>query len=143
MISRLFCGFCNLFFLMWAQIFFVTSLRGSGSEPTTLASSAEGCIGFIKALLLFPLPAAFPAALAISLSCDLRLDENVLQGIVFDAEGVYSPFAKIRVAQSCPGAGKIVSRRVEVRRTTREVCREFGGGAWTRTTDLRIMRPSL
>jgi hypothetical protein len=24
-----------------------------------------------------------------------------------------------------------------------EVIEEFGGGAWTRTTDLRIMRPSL
>src|ERR1019366_6458491 len=33
-----------------AQIFFVTSLRGSGSVPTILARSSEGCIGFIKAL---------------------------------------------------------------------------------------------
>src|SRR5216117_3030753 len=35
---------------MWAQIFFVTSLRGSGSVPTILARCSEGCIGFIKAL---------------------------------------------------------------------------------------------
>src|SRR5947207_9839748 len=35
---------------MYAQIFFVTSLRGSGSVPTMLASSSEGCMGFIKAL---------------------------------------------------------------------------------------------
>jgi hypothetical protein len=36
-ISRLFCGFCSLCFLMCTQIFFVTSLRGSGSVPTILA----------------------------------------------------------------------------------------------------------
>src|SRR5881296_2977667 len=35
---------------MLAQIFFVTSLRGSGSVPTILAKCSEGCIGFIKAL---------------------------------------------------------------------------------------------
>src|SRR5712671_6569400 len=35
---------------MYAQIFFVTSLRGSGSVPTMLASCSEGCMGFIKAL---------------------------------------------------------------------------------------------
>jgi hypothetical protein len=33
---------------MCTQIFFVTSLRGSGSVPTILARSSEGCIGFIK-----------------------------------------------------------------------------------------------
>jgi hypothetical protein len=31
------------------------------------------------------------------------LDEKVLLGIVFDAEEVYSPFGKIRVAESCTG----------------------------------------
>src|SRR5882757_1130746 len=35
---------------MYAQIFFVTSLRGSGSVPTMLANCSEGCMGFIKAL---------------------------------------------------------------------------------------------
>src|ERR1022692_3421201 len=35
---------------MCAQIFFVTSVRGSGSVPTILARCSEGCIGFIKAL---------------------------------------------------------------------------------------------
>src|ERR1022692_1773434 len=49
-ISRLFFGFWRSCFLMCAQIFFVTSLRGSGSVPTILARSSEGCIGFIKAL---------------------------------------------------------------------------------------------
>src|SRR5712692_3147878 len=49
-ISRLFFGFCSLCFLMCAQIFFVTSLRGSGSVPTILARCSEGRIGFINAL---------------------------------------------------------------------------------------------
>src|ERR1700722_593419 len=49
-ISRLFFGFCSLCFLMCAQIFFVTSVRGSGSVPTILAKCSEGCMGFIKAL---------------------------------------------------------------------------------------------
>src|SRR6476620_4421889 len=51
---------------MWAQIFLVTSLRGSGSEPTTLARCSDGCIGFIKALLVFVF--ALPAVFGISLS---------------------------------------------------------------------------
>src|ERR1039457_4331477 len=37
-ISRLFFGFWRSCFLMCAQIFFVTSLRGSGSVPTILAN---------------------------------------------------------------------------------------------------------
>src|SRR5450432_2207567 len=49
-ISRLFFGFLSLCFLICAQIFFVTSVRGSGSVPTILARCSEGCIGFIKAL---------------------------------------------------------------------------------------------
>src|SRR5580765_4855381 len=50
---------------MWAQIFLVTSLRGSGSEPTTLARCSDGCIGFIKALPLsvFALPPVFGISL--------------------------------------------------------------------------------
>src|SRR5258708_1353189 len=35
---------------MCAQIFFATSLRGSGSVPTILVRCSEGCIGFIEAL---------------------------------------------------------------------------------------------
>src|SRR5689334_19928765 len=58
-ISRLFFGFWSLFFLMCAQIFFVTSLRGSGWEPTIFARCSEGCMGFMKALFAFVLPAAF------------------------------------------------------------------------------------
>jgi hypothetical protein len=38
---------------MCAQIFFVTSLRGSGSAPTIFASCSEGCMGFINALFFF------------------------------------------------------------------------------------------
>jgi hypothetical protein len=44
---------------MCAQTFFVTSLRGSGSVPTILASSSDGCMGFMNALFVFALPAGF------------------------------------------------------------------------------------
>src|SRR5437868_9284392 len=58
-ISRLFFGFWSLFFLVCAQIFLVTSLRGSGSIPTIFARCSEGCMGFMKPLFAFALPAAF------------------------------------------------------------------------------------
>jgi hypothetical protein len=54
-----FVGFCSLCFLMCAQIFFVTSLRGSGSVPTILARCSEGCMGFMNALFFFALLAGF------------------------------------------------------------------------------------
>jgi hypothetical protein len=44
---------------MCAQTFFVTSLRGSGSVPTILASCSDGCMGFMNALFVFALPADF------------------------------------------------------------------------------------
>jgi hypothetical protein len=44
---------------MYAQIFFVTSLRGSGSVPTILAKCSEGCIGFMNALFFFAVLAGF------------------------------------------------------------------------------------
>src|SRR5437868_13127690 len=52
-ISRLFEGFWRLWLLMYSQIRFVISVRGSGSDPTIWASSGEGRIGFIKAGLSF------------------------------------------------------------------------------------------
>src|SRR5438309_12108143 len=58
-ISRLFFGFCNLCFLMCAQIFFVTSVRGSAAVPTILARCSEGCIGFMNALFFVAFPAVF------------------------------------------------------------------------------------
>src|SRR4051794_6188612 len=59
MISRLFCGFLSLWFLMCAQTFFVTSLRGSGSLPTIFASCSEGLIGFINPLFVFGFACCF------------------------------------------------------------------------------------
>ena len=41
------------------QTFFVTSLRGSGSVPTILASCSDGCMGFMNALFVLALPAGF------------------------------------------------------------------------------------
>src|SRR5579862_7479015 len=51
-ISLLLLGFCCLCFLMWAHIFFVTSVLGSGSVPTISASWADGRIGFMNALFV-------------------------------------------------------------------------------------------
>src|SRR6266404_623515 len=55
---------------MYAQIFFVTSLRGSGSVPTILDRCSEGCMGFIKAL--FVLGAVFAFAIFHSPSSGKR-----------------------------------------------------------------------
>src|ERR1035437_193304 len=37
------------FFLMYAQIFFVSSVRGIGDIPTTAPTTASGCTGFMNA----------------------------------------------------------------------------------------------
>src|SRR5947209_17796208 len=51
-ISRLFCGFCRLFFLICVQILLTASVRGKGLSPTTCANSFDGCNGFIRPELL-------------------------------------------------------------------------------------------
>src|SRR5882757_4862983 len=57
---------CSLFFLMYAQILLVTSVRGSGVEPMIAASGPVGISGFMNAALglraLFFLAAFFGAA---------------------------------------------------------------------------------
>jgi hypothetical protein len=50
---RLFFLSCSPFFLMYAQSFFVTSVRGNGLVPTTSLSAALGVIGFMNAALGF------------------------------------------------------------------------------------------
>ena len=40
---------CRLFFFMYIQSFFVTSVRGIGLVPTTAPSCSLGCIGFMNA----------------------------------------------------------------------------------------------
>src|SRR5690606_31436287 len=49
LILRRLAGSCKSCFLMYSQIFLVTSVRGSGSDPMTAASSALGVSGFMKA----------------------------------------------------------------------------------------------
>src|SRR5258708_25080229 len=66
---------------MCSQIFFVTSLRGSGSVPTILARCSEGCIGFIKALF-FALGVVF-AIFALH-PCRKRASNSAITGIVTD-----------------------------------------------------------
>jgi hypothetical protein len=56
---------------MCAQIFFVTSLRGSGFAPTISASCSEGCMGFMNALFVFFFFFAVLAAFAIDFSPEL------------------------------------------------------------------------
>src|SRR5690606_38339002 len=51
LILRRFLGSCRSCFLMYSQIFLVTSVRGSGSEPITAARVALGVRGFMKAAL--------------------------------------------------------------------------------------------
>src|SRR4029077_7777546 len=48
LIMRRFFASCSLFFLMYAHSFLVTSVRGSGLDPTTSPSAALGCIGFMN-----------------------------------------------------------------------------------------------
>src|SRR5215212_11715291 len=62
-ISRLFSGFWRLLALMYSHTLLTTSVRGSGEEPTTAASSFDGCSGFIRAGLTF-LPNELLPALA-------------------------------------------------------------------------------
>src|SRR5690242_14184570 len=49
LIMRRFFASCRLFFLMYCQSFFVTSVRGIGFVPTTDPSCADGVIGFMNA----------------------------------------------------------------------------------------------
>src|SRR4051794_31927350 len=62
MISRLFCGFWSLCFLMYSHTLLTTSGRGKGAEPTMAANSGEGCNGLRKAEVAFlpSLGSAFP-----------------------------------------------------------------------------------
>src|SRR5262245_58047714 len=53
LIIRLFFLSWRPFFLMYAQSFFVTSVRGIAFAPTTSASVALGVTGFMKAALGF------------------------------------------------------------------------------------------
>jgi hypothetical protein len=77
--------------LICAQIFFVTSLRGSGSVPTILARCSEGCIGFIKALFF-----ALGVVFAISLSVHGASVPNfAITGIVMDQVGRWRVKAKV------------------------------------------------
>src|ERR1700741_4368762 len=50
---RLFLASCRPFFLMYAQSFLVTSVRGIGLSPITSPSAALGVMGFMKAALAF------------------------------------------------------------------------------------------
>src|ERR1039458_5716717 len=61
MLRRFFLSW-SPFFLMYAQIFFVSSVRGIGVNPTTAPSTASGWTGFMNAA--FGLRFAFFAFLA-------------------------------------------------------------------------------
>lgn len=50
---RLFLGSCNLFFLIYAQSFLITSVLGMGPDPMTASSSALSSTGAIKAEFFF------------------------------------------------------------------------------------------
>src|ERR1051325_3834946 len=73
---------------MYSQTLLTTSGRGSGSEPTTAASSLDGCKGFIRAGLTFlpdaPLPAL--AVLADVPSAGLAVLGALLADVLFAVE---------------------------------------------------------
>src|SRR5215831_16822575 len=48
---RLFFGSWSSCLRMYSQSFLVSSVRGSGSLPTTVASAASGCTGLLRAFL--------------------------------------------------------------------------------------------
>src|SRR6478736_2299740 len=68
-ISRLFAGFCRLLALIYSQTLLTTSVRGSGADPTTAASSLDGCSGFARARLGFL--AALASVIVKLLNCAL------------------------------------------------------------------------
>jgi len=51
LIMRRCVGSCRPFFLMYAQSFLVTCVRGMGLEPTTCARALSGCTGCMNAAL--------------------------------------------------------------------------------------------
>src|SRR5260370_3414020 len=62
---RLSLGSWSLCLRMYSQIFLVTSVRGRGSLPTTAASAASGCMGFMKPLLVLAVPPVFELLLGL------------------------------------------------------------------------------
>src|SRR6478672_7303552 len=48
---RLSLGSWSSYLRMYSQSFLVSSVRGSGSLPTTAASAASGCTGLLRAFL--------------------------------------------------------------------------------------------
>src|ERR1700704_4783552 len=86
------------FRLMYCQSFFVTSVRGIGELPTTLARSLLGCIGFMNAALgvrflpedLRRLLFFFVAFLDDFLAEDFR-DEDFFLPLLFFFAAIVSP----------------------------------------------------
>src|SRR5690606_5738389 len=64
LIMRRFFLSCRLCFLMYAQSFLVSSVRGSGDAPTTAASFSFGVTGFMNAAFGLRLVAFFAAFFA-------------------------------------------------------------------------------
>src|SRR3712207_120695 len=74
-ISRRFSGFCRLCCLMYSHTLLTTSPRGKGPEPTTAASSFEGCKGFCSALGFLPAVLADAALPLCALLVGIMLSE--------------------------------------------------------------------
>src|SRR3569832_2613025 len=107
LIMRRFAGSCRLCFLMYSHTFFVTSVRGMGSEPTTSASVLDGVTGFMKPA--FGLLSYF-AAVAMTYSENSLNSKNTKPRIRFLGRGLRCRRRKIRnVKRFYPTS---VSRRV-------------------------------
>lgn len=64
LILRLFASSCSLCFLMYSQIFLVTSVRGIGAAPMTAAKVGDKVIGFMNAAFGLRATAGLAAAFA-------------------------------------------------------------------------------
>src|SRR5712671_5280025 len=73
-ISRRLSGFCRSCERIYSHILLTTCPRGSGFEPTTAASSSDGCSGFCRAFVL-PALAFFSGVLVRIDSLQFLIDE--------------------------------------------------------------------
>src|SRR5882757_4643949 len=106
LIMRLFFLSCRPFFLMYAQSFLVTSVRGIAFDPTTSASFSLGWTGFMNAAFGFRFAAAF---FAISSPCeDVPWDVVIsMRSIMPTPARLYHCFQRRNTKKSYSSEGKM------------------------------------
>src|SRR5690606_27176331 len=92
LIMRRFFLSCRPCFLMYAQSFLVTSVRGNGFGPTTTARSGLGVIGFMKAAFGFRAAFFFFLTVFLAMRSPLRRRVRASHGRVPRNQPGGSPF---------------------------------------------------